>query len=92
MTLNEFRAWLDGYAASIDGAPTAEQWEAIKAKLVAVEEGAPMSAPWPGEGTKRRPDDCIISRPHAPTWPYDITCETFVYTPPDGYQVTSVLA
>ena len=33
MTIGEFRAWLEGYSASIGDAPTPEQWAAIKAKL-----------------------------------------------------------
>ncbi len=33
MSLREFRAWLEGYSASIGDAPTPEQWAAIKAKL-----------------------------------------------------------
>jgi hypothetical protein len=35
MTLNEFKAWLEGFEAGMGGnPPTAEQWAAIKAKLV----------------------------------------------------------
>ena len=34
MTLAEFKAWLEGYSASFkDGAPNADQWEAIKEKI-----------------------------------------------------------
>ena len=33
MTLNEFRAWLDGFSYGINGAPTREQWEIIQEKL-----------------------------------------------------------
>lgn len=34
MTLNEFRAWLEGFEASFTGGvPNAEQWKAIKGKL-----------------------------------------------------------
>ncbi|MDK4729355.1 hypothetical protein [Rhizobium phaseoli] len=34
MTLNEFKAWLEGFEAGMSGnPPTAEQWAAIKAKL-----------------------------------------------------------
>ncbi|OYR26265.1 hypothetical protein [Brucella lupini] len=34
MTLNEFKAWLEGYSeAFTSGAPTAAQWEKIREKL-----------------------------------------------------------
>jgi hypothetical protein len=33
MTVSEFKAWLDGFSAAINGAPSQEQWEAIKGKL-----------------------------------------------------------
>ncbi|KAB2792588.1 hypothetical protein F9K96_05460 [Brucella anthropi] len=34
MTLNEFKAWLEGYSeAFTSGAPTAVQWEKIREKL-----------------------------------------------------------
>ncbi|PJN93936.1 hypothetical protein CNY89_17465 [Amaricoccus sp. HAR-UPW-R2A-40] len=33
MTLNEFRAWFDGFSEALDGAPTAEQWAKVRAKL-----------------------------------------------------------
>lgn len=37
MTLNEFKAWLEGYEASFDGAPDGLQWKKIKDKLETVE-------------------------------------------------------
>jgi hypothetical protein len=37
MTLAEFKAWLEGYEASFSGAPNADQWSAIKAKLADVQ-------------------------------------------------------
>lgn len=37
MTLNEFKAWLEGYSEGFaDGMPTAEQWAKVKAKLETV--------------------------------------------------------
>jgi hypothetical protein len=33
MTLNEFKAWLDGFNAAINGAPTKVQWETIQKKF-----------------------------------------------------------
>jgi hypothetical protein len=36
MTLNEFKAWLDGFSSAIDGAPTEKQWEIIMQKLANV--------------------------------------------------------
>ena len=41
MTLNEFRAWLDGFEAAMADAPTAEQWAKIKAKLGTVSMASP---------------------------------------------------
>lgn len=38
MTIAEFKAWLDGFEAAMDRAPTAAQWAAIKAKLNTVTE------------------------------------------------------
>lgn len=39
MTIAEFKAWLDGFEAAMNGAPTEEQWAKIKAKLEAVKLG-----------------------------------------------------
>lgn len=36
MTLNEFKAWLEGYSHSIVDAPTSEQWSTIKDKIAKV--------------------------------------------------------
>lgn len=33
MTIAEFKAWLEGYSASMGAAPTAEQWDAIRKKI-----------------------------------------------------------
>ncbi len=33
MTISEFNAWLDGFGAAIDGAPTKAQWIDIRAKF-----------------------------------------------------------
>jgi len=38
MTLNEFKAWLEGFDEAIDTAPTVEQWIKIKTKLKTVTE------------------------------------------------------
>lgn len=40
MTINEFKAWLDGFSAAIDGAPTPEQWDTIRAKLATAGQAA----------------------------------------------------
>jgi hypothetical protein len=37
MTFKEFRAWLAGYSESIDGVPTLEQWQKIKAEIAGIE-------------------------------------------------------
>lgn len=36
MTIAEFKAWLEGFEAAMSGAPTPEQWAAIKAKIATV--------------------------------------------------------
>ena len=33
MTINEFRAWLEGFSSAMGDAPSPEQWRQIKAKL-----------------------------------------------------------
>lgn len=33
MTIAEFKAWLDGFGAAMNGTPTEEQWKTIKAKI-----------------------------------------------------------
>jgi hypothetical protein len=48
MTIAEFRAWLEGYEASFDGAPSPEQFATIKDKLSRVyAEPAHAPAPYP---------------------------------------------
>lgn len=37
MTLNEFRAWFDGFSEAIGDAPTPDQWAKIKAKVDALD-------------------------------------------------------
>ena len=37
MTLNEFKAWLDGFSEAMGEVPTPEQWAKIKQKLGEVE-------------------------------------------------------
>lgn len=37
MTLQEFKAWLDGFSDAMGDAPTAHQWAKIKAKLATVQ-------------------------------------------------------
>lgn len=41
MTLAEFKAWFEGFAENIDGAPTPEQWARVAEKLDEVCETAP---------------------------------------------------
>lgn len=44
MTINEFKAWLEGYEASFaNGAPNDQQWETIKKKLSLV--ATPATSP-----------------------------------------------
>jgi hypothetical protein len=43
MTLNEFKAWLEGFEAGMgDNPPTAAQWATIKAKLDTVKQPASL--------------------------------------------------
>jgi len=63
MTLQEFKAWLEGYTEGIEGAPTAAQFARIKEKMKQIT-GTPITqtvfiekyAPW--------------SRPYQPYQPY----------------------
>ena len=51
MTVSEFKAWLDGFSAAINGAPNQEQWETIKGKLSTIDNsgswGIPKITPYP---------------------------------------------
>ena len=47
MTLNEFRAWFDGFSEAIGDAPTPEQWARIKAKLAQAREPVVGPSVWP---------------------------------------------
>lgn len=33
MTLDEFKAWFEGFTENVDGQPTKKQWERIKARV-----------------------------------------------------------
>lgn len=33
MTLNEFKAWFEGFSETMDGAPNEKQWERIKTRV-----------------------------------------------------------
>lgn len=68
MTVNEFKAWIDGFSAAINGAPTLEQWDTIKAKLAMVE-GNIASMNWGklyGAGPIRNDEPDIYDR--KPLW------------------------
>lgn len=43
MTIAEFKAWLEGFGEAMNGSPTPDQWEAIKAKIAQLRE--PLSVP-----------------------------------------------
>jgi hypothetical protein len=45
MTINEFRAWLDGFKEAIGEAPTAEQWAKVLEKLETVHQLTTISTP-----------------------------------------------
>ena len=44
MTLSEFKAWFEGFTESMEGAPTADQFAKIKAKVEKID-GAPVTYP-----------------------------------------------
>ena len=46
MTINEFKAWLDGYTENLKGTPTKAQWLRIKEKLEDVYECPPHFNPF----------------------------------------------
>lgn len=59
MTLNEFKAWLEGFEAGMCGnPPNAEQWAAIKAKLDTVKQAA---TPLPNAGRLDHPSRVFYS-------------------------------
>lgn len=62
MTINEFRAWLEGFEEGIKGSPTEAQWDKIKLRLEGVKSGEPypLFQPW-------------SPRPWWPTWTYTAT-------------------
>lgn len=60
MTLGEFRAWLDGFSAAIDRAPTEEQWNVIQEKMALIVSDT-ITTPIIYEPYYQRPQ---------PTWPY----------------------
>lgn len=54
MTAEEFKAWLEGFSANIDGAPSKEQWEVVLKKageiqtsLAPVRDYNPVPPAWP---------------------------------------------
>lgn len=44
MTLQEFKAWFEGFSESMDGPPDAKQWERIKARVSEID-SKPISYP-----------------------------------------------
>lgn len=38
MTISEFKAWLEGFEAALNGPPTEDQWATIKAKIAQLRE------------------------------------------------------
>ena len=77
MTLQEFKAWLEGFEeAFADGAPTPDQWAKVKSKLAETEALTwampeapkilgPAVTPWPDAGG---------TAPQTPPWFYT-TCD-----------------
>lgn len=70
MTINEFRAWLDGFKEAIGEAPTPDQWAKVLEKVATVNE--------PHVFPNVQPN--IIGPWVSPSWPYtprfgEITCQ-----------------
>mgnify|MGYP006921299578 CR=1 FL=1 len=67
MTLNEFKAWLEGFSDAMGDTPTPEQWAKIKAKLATVRDDRPFSPSIPAY-----PRSPSVPGIYGPTW----TCGT----------------
>lgn len=56
LTIPEFKAWLEGYAEAIDGAPTPEQWAKVLDKVArlgvqpVIPPAIPRPDPFMGQG------------------------------------------
>ena len=72
MTLEEFKAWFEGYCEAIEGAPTPAQWEKVKAKLADT-----VALRVPVGPTYYNPplDISPAVAPYKP--PYEVTCGGF---------------
>ena len=46
MTINEFKAWLEGFEESVNGSPTKAQWLKVKQRLETVYGDAVQSIPY----------------------------------------------
>lgn len=58
MTLNEFKAWLEGFEESLNGyAPDRDQWKKIKARIdqITAVPAIPAPSKHPVEGQRFRP-------------------------------------
>ena len=78
MTINEFRAWLDGFKEAVGDAPTPDQWAKVLAKLGEVREPMSISPNLPNIIGPNLPN--IIGPywspsipPNVPNWPA-VTC------------------
>lgn len=70
MTINEFRAWLDGFREAVGEAPTPEQWAKVLAKLGEVREPMSISPNLPNIISPYRSPSIP---PNVPNWPA-VTC------------------
>lgn len=73
MTIKEFKAWLEGFDAAIDGSPSPEQWVKIKEKLATVE-SIDWSTVFPNPNKVYRNESPIPNGIYDPTKTY-VTCE-----------------
>lgn len=83
MTLNEFKAWLEGFEEAIDGAPDEKQWRKIKVKLSSVTGAKEINI--------HHHDHSNPYRPHYPHWYYSTTAgiQTTLTTTNDNMQTVS---
>ena len=67
MTISEFNAWLDGFEAAFDGAPTKAQWLDIRAKFSEVV----RDEKWPLYTAPAQPlQPVVVPGPFMTTWSF----------------------
>lgn len=70
MTLDEYKAWLDGFSEGVNGAPTETQWKKIRDKLNQVYSLKYSSEKWPFGNLPNNQDRFITPTIQNPLLPY----------------------